>query len=260
MKTEVGEFRSRSQPLTNIAPIRPGMSWAAWAFLMLMRRISKLTMARDLQFIHFARWQRVRSKKLPHLSGIQPKESFKNDFFLFATNYNGPWDQYIDTFARIPRIRRGMWWLWRFSQGYPGPFPIRTFKEWIHYHTYPEILYYDAYPRSTVRNIDASLMIKSAVDQFVADTPPAESPKAFRVRYLALIQTIAPHLGSAPGLPVAAVSGPMATDVRAANGTPAGVNGHPLAEPLAEPVATPAPATSETSGPAVAPDGLTIDV
>src|SRR5215472_5542349 len=100
MKVTVGQFYSRSQPITNIAPTRRGMSWLAWAFLIIMRRISKLTMARELQFIHFARWQRVRSKKLPRLSAAQPEEDFTNDFFLFSTNYNGAWDQYIDTFAR----------------------------------------------------------------------------------------------------------------------------------------------------------------
>jgi hypothetical protein len=200
MRTTVGQFHSRSQPITNIAPTRRGMSWLAWAFLLVMRRVSKLKMVQELEFIHFARWQRVRSKELPRLSPSQPEEDFTNDFFLFATNYNGDWDQYIDTFARVPRIRLGMWWLWRFSRGYPGPFPIRTFKAWIHYHTYPESLYYSAYRRSTVRNIRAALMVKSSVDQFVAASSPTETAAAFKQRYLTMVREIAPYLGSAPGL------------------------------------------------------------
>lgn len=200
MKTRAPKFRTRSQPITNIAPTRRGMSWPTWAFLIFMRRVSKLRMARELEFIHFARWQRVRSKKLPRLSPLQPAEDFTNDFFLFATNYNGDWNQYIDTFARVPRIRRGMWWLWRFSQGYPGPFPIRTFKDWIHYHTYPELFYYVAYPRSTVRNIEAALRVKSEIDDFVEASTKAESATQFKDRYLAMVRKIAPHLGSAGGL------------------------------------------------------------
>ena len=176
------------------------MSWLAWALLILMKRVSKLRMARRLEFIHFARWQRIRSKKLPRLSPLQPKENFAYDFFLFASNYNGDWDQYIDTFARVSFIRRGMWWLWRFSQGYPGPFPIRTFKEWIRYQTYPELLYYCAYPHSTVRNITAALTVKDQLDRFLDATSDAESASDFKKRYLTMVREVAPHLGSAPGL------------------------------------------------------------
>lgn len=198
-RAAVGQFPGRVQPITHIAPTKRGLSWAAWAFLMVMRRISKLTMARELEFIHFARWQRVRAKDLPRLSSVQPEEDLSSDFFVFATNYNGGWDQYIDTFARLPHIRKGMWWLWRFSRGYPGPFPIRTFKDWIHYHTYPEVLYYVAYPHATVRNITAALTVKDRVEGFLEASPAGETAAEFRQRYLAMVREVAPNLGSAPG-------------------------------------------------------------
>lgn len=192
------KFQPLQQSITHIAPTRPGMSWLAWLFLSLLRRISKLTMARQLEFIHFAQWQRVRSKKLPRLAPGQPAEDFANDFFLFTTNYNGDWDQYIDTFARVPHIRRGMWWLWRFCQGYPGPIPLRNFKQYIHYQTYPDTLYYTAYPASTVRNIEAALAVKQQIQAFAAASPPTETPAAFKQRYVAMTKAIAPYLGSAP--------------------------------------------------------------
>ncbi|MBV9484581.1 MAG: hypothetical protein JO246_00830 [Frankiaceae bacterium] len=199
MKPGVGEFRSRQQPITHIAPTRPGMSWLAWLFLMVLRRISKLKMARGLEFIHFAQWQRVRTKKLPRLSPDQPAENFSHDFFMFTTNYNGDWDQYIDTFARVAHIRRGMWWLWRFSQGFPGPIPLRNFKQFIHYQTYSEALYYSAYPAATVRNIAAALEVKRELEAFSAVRPGEETPAAFKKRYLGMVTAIAPNLGSAPG-------------------------------------------------------------
>jgi hypothetical protein len=175
------------------------MSWLAWLFLTVMSRISKLKMARQLDFIHFAQWQRVRSKKLPRLSPDQPREDFPNDFFMFTTNYNGDWDQYIDTFARVAHIRRGMWWLWRFSQGFPGPIPLRNFKQFIHYQTYSEALYYSAYPAATVRNITAALQVKDELQTFTETSSPKETPAAFRKRYLGMVTSIAPNLGSAPG-------------------------------------------------------------
>jgi hypothetical protein len=174
------------------------MSWLAWFFLTSLRHVSRLKMARDLQFIHFAQWQRVRSKKLPRLSPEQPAEDLTDDFFVFTTNYNGDWDQYIDTFARVPHIRRGMWWLWRFCQGYPGPIPLRNFKQYIHYQTYPEALYYSAYPGSTVRNISAALEVKKQLQAFVTASPQTETPAAFVQRYHRMVKAIAPHLASAP--------------------------------------------------------------
>jgi hypothetical protein len=227
MEVAVRQFPTQSQPLTNIAPVKRGMSWVSWALLRVMRSISKLEMARELEFIHFARWQRVRWRDLPRLGPAQPREHFKNDFFLFATNYNGDWDQYIDSFARVPRIERGMWWLWRFSRGYPGPLPIRTFKEWIRYHTYPERFYYSAYPRSTVRNIAAALAVKHELERFAEESYPTETTAEFKARNLRMVRQLAPCLGSAPGVrPTTAPRAsseepPRPAGAAAAGGTPA---------------------------------------
>jgi hypothetical protein len=200
MRAPAGEFPSLQQPITHIAPLRRGMSWLTWLLLTVASWIATLKMVRELEFIHFAQWQRVRTKKLPRLSPDQPAEDFSNDFFVFTTNYNGDWDQYIDTFARVPHIRRGMKALWGTSQGFPGPIPLRNFKQYIHYQSYPESLYYSAYPASTVRNIEAALAVKAALQRFAAASSPTETPAAFKQRYLGMVRTIAPKLGSAPGV------------------------------------------------------------
>ena len=188
MPNAIGDTVCRSQPLTVITPIKVGASFINWAFLKTMSVISKLTLARQLEFIHFARWQRVRTKDLPRLVPEQPKEDFRRDFFFFATNFNGPWDQYIDTFALIPMVRRGMWWLWHFSKGFPGPFPIRNFKTYIHYHTYSCQLYYDAYPEATVRDINAALQLAQSLQEFREQAPEQETEEAFRERYLEFVR------------------------------------------------------------------------
>jgi hypothetical protein len=192
------EFRALQSPITAISPLRRGTSWLAALLLVVLRRISKLTMARQLEFIHFAHWQRLRTKDFPRLSPEQPREDFPYDFFVFSTNYNGDWDQYIDTFARVRHIRLGMRALWGTSQGFPGPIPLRNFKQYIHYLSYAEDLYYSAYPGSTVRTIEAALKVKEAVASFVAGGKPGESPAAFKQRYLSMVKAIAPSLGSAP--------------------------------------------------------------
>jgi hypothetical protein len=200
MTAPAGQFPGLQQPITHIAPMRRGMSWLGWLVLTLGRWIATLKMVRELEFIHFAQWQRVRTKKLPRLSPDQPAEDFANDFFVFTTNYNGDWDQYIDTFARVPHIRRGMKLLWATSQGFPGPIPLRNFKQYIHYQSYPENLYYSAYPASTVRNIEAAVAVKAELQKFAKASSPTETAAAFKQRYVGMVKTIAPKLGSAPGL------------------------------------------------------------
>src|SRR5690242_20205211 len=115
------EFRGLQSPITAISPLKRGWSWVAWLLLVVLRKISTLYMVYQLEFIHFAHWQRMRTKKIPRLVPQQPREKIKNDFFVFSTNYNGEWDQYIDTFARVTHIRRGMQALWGTSAGFPGP-------------------------------------------------------------------------------------------------------------------------------------------
>jgi hypothetical protein len=192
----ISEVVARSQPLTVITPIKVGMSFVNWSFLKLMSFVSKLKLARELEFIHFARWQRVRTKDLPRLVESQPKEDLRRDFFFFASNFNGPWDQYIDTFALVPKVRNGMWWLWRFSKGFPGPFPIRNFKNYIQYHTYMVQLYYDAYEEATVRGINAALGLAEQFKSFQKQTPNGETEDAFRARYLTFVGDISEYLSS----------------------------------------------------------------
>ena len=193
-KTEV---TTKSNPLTVITPIKRGWYFANWAFLKTMALISKLKIARQLEFIHFARWQCIRSKHLPRLSIDQPIEDTDQNYFCFSTNYNGPWNQYIDTFALVPDVRHGMWWLWRFSKGFPGPIPIRNFKQYIDYHTYPIALYYDAYPQATVRDIQAALSLEEEMNAFQQSLEEQETVESFDEKYLAFTKRISNYLSSA---------------------------------------------------------------
>ena len=190
----------RSAPLTVVTPMRKRNAALCRLFLLYMRRYSKLVEVSDLKFIHFARWQRVRVDSLPRFDG-QPPEDLDHDLFVFSTNFNGPWDQYIDTFARVQNIRKGIRWFWRFSEGFPGPLPIRNFKQYIRYHSYPEQLYYDAYPDASVRDIAMALTVSSRLDEFIAQgRRESESGSDFAARFVAFVNDLA-DLRSGPASP-----------------------------------------------------------
>ena len=102
------DIRGKAYPMTTLSAVpksrRLLLGFLMWLF---SRRYFKLQFARNLMFIHFACWQPIRSDRFPRLDKDQPRENLKNDYFLFTTNFNGSWDQYIDAFGLIRKVRIG---------------------------------------------------------------------------------------------------------------------------------------------------------
>ena len=152
-------FAGKANPLTVITPVKRG--WRRWltiAILFVFKHLP-LGVVKQLAFIHFARWILVRGDKLPRLDPNQPEENWPYDLYVFTTNFNGSWDQYIDAFGRIKSVSKGLNMLWYTSAGFPGPCPMRLFNRYIHYFEQQQELYYNAYPCATVRDIDVALKL-----------------------------------------------------------------------------------------------------
>lgn len=181
-------------PMTVITPLIRGVAWLQWALLRYLAT-GEYKELRDLQFIHFARWTIIGPKNFKVRDEEQPAEKFRNKFLFFYTNFNGPWDQYIEAFALQPVIRRGMKILWGGSAGFPGPVPVTPFKRYIHYFQREVDNVYFAYGDSTVRTIGHALEVDAEVRRFVAATPEGESSDAFNQRYWQLQEKLVPLLG-----------------------------------------------------------------
>ena len=81
-----------------VTPMRPCLTWINRALFMASRAIPKtLRGLLGLSIIHFARWIIIKRDRSPDLG--QGKQSLQNDYMLFCSNFNGTWDQYIDTFS-----------------------------------------------------------------------------------------------------------------------------------------------------------------
>ncbi|HET7843977.1 MAG TPA: hypothetical protein VFL14_07490 [Xanthomonadales bacterium] len=193
-------FDGKSHPMTVITPIPVRWRWLQWLVIEVFRRLP-LGVVRQLAFIHFARWIVVRRDRLPRLAAEQPKEKLDNDLYLFITNFNGPWDQYIDAFGRVTDVEKGLDWLWWSSAGFPGAWPIRPFKRYIRYFKHPLDLYYNAYPGASVRDIAAAIELERRFAAFVASDAGTLPPGAFGQRWRAFCNDIAPFLGAIRGEP-----------------------------------------------------------
>ena len=191
-------FDGKSNPMTVITPMHVRWRWFQRFVIAIFRRLS-LDVVKRLAFIHFARWIVVRRDKLPRLSAEQPQEKLDTDLYLFSTNFNGPWDQYIDAFGMVIGVTKGLDWLWWSSTGFPGAWPIRPFKRYIRYFEDPLDLYYNAYPGASVRDIAAALELKQKYDAFHALDAANMTPQEFAKRWHAFMDDVAPLLGAIGG-------------------------------------------------------------
>src|SRR5258708_24077168 len=77
-----------------VTPMRPYLTWINRAFFMISRALpAKLAGLLGLSIIHFARWVIIKRNQWPDLG--QGKQSLRNDYMLFCSNFNGTWDQYL---------------------------------------------------------------------------------------------------------------------------------------------------------------------
>ena len=177
----------RARVMTVFSPIqpwnrRPGGTWLVRAIFFFARRAlrdgaSDIT---RLSFIHFARWGIVR--RIPDLG--QPRERLRQPLFMFESNYNGTFDEYIDAFANI--LTAGMGKFWGTSYGFPNPLPVTRFIEYIHANELVADHYYSAYPTATTTMIVLARDLERHIVDLRTDAE-ALSPEQFAARYEALL-------------------------------------------------------------------------
>lgn len=166
-------FEGKAFPLTVLTPVTKRWQRILLRFVIWYFQYLRLADLAALRFIHFARWAIVKPEAFARES---PRDDVDREYFLFSTNYNGPWDQYIDAFCLVENVRKGVGWLWKASDEFPGPWPIRRFKRFIRYHEIPVEAYYNAYPGATVRDIERALELRDRITEFERRYGPGDAP------------------------------------------------------------------------------------
>jgi hypothetical protein len=87
---------------------------------------------------------------------------------LFASNYDGSWQNYIDQFAEL--ILSGLDAIWESSKGFPesGAQDVEALKDFLRAHQAPANTFYSSYPDATLLNIVDALQIDQKVEQQAA--------------------------------------------------------------------------------------------
>jgi hypothetical protein len=185
-----GNKHGRQAALTLFTPIQ--RRWVLLVrFSLWVSKWLPMTQRHILQFkfIHFVRWSVV--KEFPFNGPPQDNDRLNYAYLLFESNFDGPWQHYIDGFAYcIPRDIR---YLWGRGPAFPGPPPAEPLKKWIADNSMEGGTYYSAYPSATTKMVLGALETRDGLRKLVADSASLR-PEDFKARYAQFLVEVQAHL------------------------------------------------------------------
>ena len=156
-----------------------------------------------LSLIHYARWVIIGRNQFPHLDPQQPTEDLKYSYMLFFSNFNGSWDQYVDSFTFA--IPGGLDMFWKWNIRYSKSVPLTPFHHYINYNQIESLHYYNAYPLAASNDIKGAKRVKDALIEF-QQQPQDASDGQFVKRYNALLRGLQHDLGDMRPNPIVSMS------------------------------------------------------
>lgn len=200
----MSNIAGKAYAMSVITPIRWYMAWINKLFFWVaQKRPSTLKGLITLSLIHYARWVVIGRKQFPHLHPDQPKENLRYSYMLFFSNFNGSWDQYVDSFTFS--IPSGLDLFWKWNIRYPHSVPLTPFHEYIRYNQIETTHYYSAYPLASSNDVKAAKKVAQALGSFDAASQDM-SPDAFLKNYHALLRSVQNDLGDMRPTPIVSMS------------------------------------------------------
>jgi hypothetical protein len=143
----------------------------------------------QFKFIHMVRWSVV--KEFPQNGPPQDNDRLNYAYLFFESNFDGPWQHYIDGFAYcIPWDIR---FLWGRGPAFPGPPPAEPLKKWIAENSMEGGTYYSAYPSATTKMVLGALAVRDGLRSLVAESASLD-PEEFKARYQKFLVEAQAHL------------------------------------------------------------------
>jgi hypothetical protein len=183
-----------------------------------------------LSLIHYARWVILRAEDFPRLSPTQPKEELRYGYMMFNSNFNGSWEQYVDSFAAA--IPSGLNLLWLLNVGWPKAVPEQPFHRYVEFNQIWTDYYYSAYPLAASNDVKAAERVKDKLCDLIGKTQQA-TPEEFMSQYHALLKDVQADLGLMAATPIVS----LAAEEIALRRQPVGFRPDQHAEPRARPAA-----------------------
>jgi hypothetical protein len=200
----MSNIAGKAYAMNVITPIR---WYTAWVNKLVFKAVAKhpeaLQGLETLSLIHYARWVIIDRTAFPHLDSSQPKEDLKYAYMLFFSNFNGSWNQYVDSFTFA--IPSGLDLFWKFNVRYPHSVPLTPFHKYIQYNQIETSHYYNAYPLAASNDVKSAAKVKQALIAFDAQSAGAPSEQ-FLTEYRALLRYLQADLGDMHPTPIVSMS------------------------------------------------------
>jgi hypothetical protein len=192
-KHSMSNIAGKAYAMNVVTPIRWYMAWInKLIFWFALKFPSTLKGLITLSLIHYARWVILGKRQFPHLDKSQPKENLHYSYMLFFSNFNGSWDQYVDSFTFA--IPSGLDMFWKWNVRYPKSVALTPFHHYIKYNQIETSHYYNAYPMATSNDIKSAKFLKASLLAFDVAIQDAD-PEKFLDHYHALLRTLQHDLG-----------------------------------------------------------------
>jgi hypothetical protein len=137
----------------------------------------------QFDFIHFVRWTLVRT--------LPGGERLNYTYLFFESNFDGPWQHYIDAFAYV--IPKDIRFVWGRGPAFPSPPPAEPLKAWIARNSMEGGTYYCAYPEASTRMVKGALDVRSRLEALRASAA-AMTPDQFAEAYRRFLADMQAHL------------------------------------------------------------------
>lgn len=156
-----------------------------------------------LSMIHYARWVILRAEDFPHISPSQPRETIRYGYQLFFSNFNGTWEQYVDSFsAAIPSGLDLLWWK---NVGWPTAVPEQPFHKYVLHNQVTTDYYYNAYPMAASNDVKAAARVRDALVDFI-ETTEGVSPQTFLTAYHRLLKDLQGDISPMDASPIVSLA------------------------------------------------------
>lgn len=200
----MSNIAGKAYAMNVITPIRWYTAWVNKAIFWMAQKIpSTLNGLLTLSLIHYAHWVIIGRDQFPHLDPSQPKEDLKYAYMLFFSNFNGSWDQYVDSFTFA--IPGGLDMFWKWNIRYPKSVALTPFHQYIQFNQIETIHYYDAYPLAASNDVKSARIVKEKLIDFDALAQQG-SDGDFLKRYHLLLRDLQHDLGDMRPTPIVTMS------------------------------------------------------
>jgi hypothetical protein len=181
----MSNIAGKAYAMNAVTPMRWYTAWRNRLFFWIAHlRPSATAGLTTLSLIHYARWVIIMPGQFPNLGKGQPREEVKYAYMIFFSNFNGSWNQYVDSFSSA--IPGGLDLFWFGSIKYPKSVPMLPFHRYITSNQIWTDYYYNAYPMATSNDVKSARRVKNALLSFITDSQ-SDGPEDFLRKYNRLL-------------------------------------------------------------------------